>query len=75
MVRKNLLSSRKQALESILHVRSDSEAPSIDETGWGRIVDLAWDARTQDEDRRGTQRELREVLLAAARERVSNAAE
>lgn len=63
------LSPRQEALNSILAVRGEFSSPVIDPDSWDKLVTIAWDHRTTATDRREIQRELRQVLLEATRER------
>lgn len=69
-------SPRQEALNSILAVRLEHPAATIDVDTWDKIVGIAWDHRTTASDRREIQRDLRQVLLEATRQAggVSNAA-
>jgi hypothetical protein len=61
------LSSRQEALSSILQVRETYPGATIDTDTWDKLVSIAWDNRTQTGDRREIQRSLRAVLLEASR--------
>jgi hypothetical protein len=62
------LSPRQEALNSVLAVRGSIPGATIDPDTWDKLVGIAWDHRTASGDRREIQRELRQVLLAAARQ-------
>jgi len=61
------ISPREEALKAILAVRASLPGPRIDTTTWDALVELAWENRTQEGDRREIQRNLRQVLLQASR--------
>jgi hypothetical protein len=61
------ISPREEALQAILDVRESVGGPRLDITTWERVIELAWDHRTHDGDRREVQRELRQILLQASR--------
>lgn len=60
-------SPREEALKAILQVRESMTKPRIDVDSWETMVDIAWDSRTIEGDRREAIRKLRNVLLNAAR--------
>lgn len=61
------ISPREEALRAILGVRESVDGPRLDIATWETVIELAWDHRTQDGDRREVQRELRRILLQASR--------
>jgi hypothetical protein len=61
------ISPRQEALASILAVREGYANATIDPDTWVKLVGIAWDNRAFAGDRRELQRELRRVLLEAAR--------
>lgn len=65
-------SPREEALRAILQVRGSMTTPRIDVDSWETIVDIAWDSRTIEGDRREALRQLRNVLLKAARTAEAN---
>lgn len=69
MTQSRPVSPRQEALNSILQVRETYPSAIIDTDTWNKLVGIAWDNRMQTGDRREIQRNLREVLLEAARAR------
>lgn len=61
------ISPLEEALKAILEVRKSLDDPRIDAVAWEAMIEIAWDNRTHEGDRRETQRSLRKVLLQASR--------
>lgn len=61
------ISPREEALKAILQVRESLSGPKIDIVTWDTVIEIAWENRTQEGDRREMQRNLRQVLLQASR--------
>lgn len=61
------ISPREEALKAILRVHEAIADPLTTDTAWTKMLDLAWENRTHDDDRVSIQRELRQILLEASR--------
>ncbi len=68
------ISPREEALRAILQARDFVGGPRIDVATWDTLIEIAWDNRTQEGDRREVQRNLRQVLLRASRGTESSGA-
>lgn len=65
-------SPRQEALNAVLMVREAYANASINPSTWDRLLEIAWENRTQVGDRREIQRNLRQVLLESTRNRDAN---
>ncbi len=60
-------SPRQEALNAILETQQGLEETLLDADAWEKLVSLAWDHRTHVGDRRELRREVKSILLEAAR--------
>lgn len=60
-------SPRQEALTAILETHELLDDILLDAAAWEKLVSLAWDNRSHVGDRREIRREMKNILLAAAR--------